>query len=106
MKRCRQCSASMPDDVRFCMACGSAMRAKPVSLIGGGLLASLANGFSLAPLVTMGIENGAGTDPQTIRKTTSAHIRPLPDGTWYCPDCGTLNPRFASFCSGCARDAL
>lgn len=106
MKRCRQCSASMPDDVRFCMTCGSAMRAKPVSLIGGGLLASLANGFSLAPLVTMGVENGAGTDPQTIRKTISAHIRPLPDGTWYCPDCGTLNLRFASFCSGCARDAL
>ena len=33
-----------------------------------------------------------------------ARVVPLPDGSWYCPDCGRKNAPRALFCGGCGRE--
>ncbi|NEG90090.1 hypothetical protein [Bifidobacterium aerophilum] len=61
MTTCGQCGRQMPDDEKTCARCG-ATRTEPVTMVNGGLLASLANGFTMAPLVTMGVDKGSGLD--------------------------------------------
>lgn len=106
MKRCGECRKSNPDAARYCMGCGKRLKDRKPLLGQLGILGSFFSGFSLAPLVQMSTENGAGTtlERPVRRATTAVPIQPKADGTWFCPDCGHRNDRFATLCADCGRE--
>lgn len=106
MKRCKECSNTNPDRAKFCMSCGTQLRSVDSTLKTAGLLGSVMSGFGLAPLVSMAVDNGSGSTVSNLGTVTSVSIRPLKDGTWYCPDCGCHNDRFAQIYAGCSREAV
>ena len=53
---------------------------------------------NIAPLFT-------ASPVQTPAKShqTPSPVEPMPDGRWYCPDCGTLNASSERFCKNCGK---
>ena len=40
---------------------------------------------------------------QANNQPSPSLVDPLPDGQWYCPDCGTLNTSSERFCKNCGK---
>ena len=95
---CRQCSAENEAGVRYCQRCGGALEEK-LPLFSASNLRWLAGmgrkDVNFAPLVA-----SEGREQAPVRPKVS----PLPDGSCYCPECGTNNAPRSIFCSGCGRD--
>ena len=102
---CGRCGHPNAAGVRYCQRCGCALRPRhtlrdeirswdPSSLAGAGRRDS-----NFAALYTV-----LGPRPAPGRqKKPAVPADPLPDGRWYCPDCGTLNTPAAAFCTDCGR---
>ena len=104
MKKCKSCGMENDDAVRYCQGCGAQLKCRGdlldslnfSSLAGTGL-----RGTSPAPLFTSDLL-GKQRDPNA--RGPRARVHPLPDGSWFCPDCGEHNAPERTFCHYCARD--
>lgn len=108
---CRNCEHKNAAGTRFCQRCGQPLAAKktltdevrswkPQSL-SGGTSKNTASGFaSLFTLQTSDTVEQAGK-PLT---PSSTPVDPMPDGRWYCPDCGTLNTAADRTCKDCGKN--
>lgn len=89
---CKNCGYENKLGVRYCQRCGQYIEPKRTlaqevkswdfrSLAGVGR-----RDVNIAPLFT-------ASPVQTPAKAhqTPSPVEPMPDGRWYCPDCGTLN---------------
>lgn len=95
---CKQCAAENEPGVRYCQRCGGPLEEKAPLFSDANLrwLAGMGRkDANFAPLVAA---EGGGAPARQGR------VSPLPDGSWYCPDCGTKNAPRSTFCSGCGRD--
>ena len=105
--KCKKCGTENLDGTKYCQNCGNELKLKNSSLPWGNAkaLAGLGHkGSSIAPLGAISIEKQAEELGGIIKKNHLVKVCPLPDGTWYCPDCGERNKTHAAFCKGCGRD--
>lgn len=108
MNTCKKCCTTNEAGVKYCQQCGSeiVMKKSFFKIENFKLWAGFnVKGGSIAPLACMGIEKQAEKElgkVSTIPHLT--HVRPKEDGSWFCPDCGELNPAHARNCKGCGRD--
>lgn len=110
--RCIHCRTENVEGTTYCQNCGAKMAVK-VSLreslrLWGNKKAFAGMGIrgtSIAPLAAMSIEkSGEWLENQKKKGKKLVPVRPLEDGSWYCPDCGELNQKHTTFCKGCGRD--
>lgn len=105
---CSACGHENAAGVRYCQRCGAFLKPKhtlsdevkswnPQSLAGSGL-----KGTSIAPLYTLRTSDTV-LSSDFLNAKISAPVDPLPDGRWYCPDCGTFNASAAAFCKNCGK---
>ena len=89
---CKNCGYENKLGVRYCQRCGQYIEPKRTlaqevkswdfrSLAGVGR-----RDVNIAPLFTA----PSNQTPAKAHQTPSP-VEPMPDGRWYCPDCGTLN---------------
>ena len=101
---CKNCGYENKLGVRYCQRCGQyiepkrtlAQEVKPWdfrSLAGVGR-----RDVNIAPLFTSP-ENKS----QMKKSQTPSPVDPLPDGRWYCTDCGNLNDSSERFCKSCGK---
>lgn len=101
-KTCKNCSHKNSINVRYCQRCGSPLPSQnPIrqyfsSLDFRWLAGRGEKEINFAPLFTAPKSNN-------IQTHTTANVDPLPNGTWYCPDCGTLNATQDRICKNCAK---
>ena len=101
---CKNCGYENKPGIRYCQRCGQYIESKRTlaqevkswdfsSLAGVGR-----RDVNIAPLFT-------ASPVQTPAKAhqTPSPVEPMPDGRWYCPDCGTLNASFERFCKSCGK---
>lgn len=105
--KCRKCNFLNLPGTNYCQKCGSflnkGMNFDFKNIINGGF----GKGISISPLAMKNIEDNAKNNPdlQQTKKNIHAKVIPLPDGSCYCPDCGTYNESNPSclYCKGCGR---
>lgn len=101
---CKNCGYENKAGVRYCQRCGQYMEPKQTlaqevkswdfrSLAGAGR-----RDVNIAPLFT-----APENKPQRKENQTPSQVDPMPDGRWYCPDCGTLNGASERFCKNCGK---
>lgn len=101
---CKNCGYENKPGVRYCQRCGQYIESKRTlaqevkswdfrSLAGVGR-----RDVNIAPLFTSP-ENKS----QMKKSQTPSPVDPLPDGRWYCPDCGNLNDSSERFCKSCGK---
>lgn len=104
MNKCKKCGTENDDAARYCQGCGAELKRR-VSLLDSLNFSSLAGtgqrGVSIAPLFTSDLLEKR---PDPNSRAPRAPVRPLPDKSWFCPDCGFHNAPGSAFCHGCARD--
>ena len=101
---CKNCGYENKLGVRYCQRCGQYIEPKRTlaqevkswdfrSLAGVGR-----RDVNIAPLFN-------ASSNQTLAKAhqTPSPVEPMPDGRWYCPDCGTLNGTSERFCKSCGK---
>ena len=101
---CKNCGYENKLGVRYCQRCDQYIEPKRTlaqevkswdfrSLAGVGR-----RDVNIAPLFT-------ASPVQTPAKAhqTSSPVDPMPDGRWYCPDCGNLNDSSERFCKSCGK---
>jgi len=107
MINCKKCNFGNINGTRFCQNCGNILTQKKrlldslnlSSLAGMGLKDS-----SIAPLFTEDFLKKLSTsqiDP--IHDQNKIPVIPKKDGSWFCPDCGAKNGKYAIFCNDCGR---
>lgn len=107
---CSNCSHKNAEGTRFCQRCGQALNAKksltgevrswkPGTLVGESPKNSVGGFASLFTIQTSDTVEQTGTP----LKPSSAPVDPMPDGRWYCPDCGTLNTAQERTCKDCGK---
>ena len=95
---CKQCRTENAPEVRYCQGCGAWLEPRPPLLDSLDLRWLSGVGrrdVNVAPLFTAEPAPGPAA---------RARVVPLPDGSWYCPDCGRKNAPHALFCGGCGRE--
>ena len=95
---CKQCGTENAPEVRYCQGCGAWLEPRPPlldSLVLRWLAGVGRRDVNVAPLFTAEPAPGPAA---------RARVVPLPDGSWYCPDCGRKNAPRALFCGGCGRE--
>ena len=105
--KCKECDTENLDGTKYCCNCGAKLKLKMGKASWGGSkpLAGVGQkGSSLAPLGAMAIKRQSAELGKVTTHTTLIKVVPKEDSTWYCPDCGELNPKFSTFCKGCGRD--
>ena len=101
---CKNCGYENKLGVRYCQRCGQYIEPKRtlVQEVKSWDFRSLAGvgrrDVNIAPLFT-------ASPVQTPAKAhqTPSPVEPMPDGRWYCPDCGTLNASSERFCKNCGK---
>lgn len=101
---CKNCGYENQSGVRYCQRCGQYIKPKATlaqeikswdfrSLAGLGR-----RDVNIAPLFT-------APDTETAAKNyqPTSPVDPMPDGRWYCPDCGTLNASSERSCKNCGK---
>ncbi len=102
---CPHCGHLNHPGTRHCQRCGGFICKKrtlldearswdPRSLAGTGR-----RDVNFAPLQTF----SAPRRQQPPPPFSAAPADPLPNGCWYCPDCGALNGSHSLFCASCGR---
>lgn len=106
---CPDCGHCNAEGVRYCQRCGHFIKPKwtlqnevrawrPQGLAGTGL-----KDASIAPLYTVPVSDTSLAGGAAAVEPSACKVEPLPDGSWYCPDCGTLNSSAAAFCKNCGK---
>lgn len=101
---CSNCGHSNAANVRYCQRCGAFLTPKKTLAdeVRSWDLRSLAGtgrrDVNIAPLFTA---QGSG-QPASVPAPASV-VDPLPDGRWYCPDCGTLHSSSEMSCKNCGK---
>lgn len=101
---CKNCGYENKLGVRYCQRYGQYIEPKRTlaqevkswdfrSLAGVGR-----RDVNIAPLFTA----PSNQTPAKAHQTPSP-VEPMPDGRWYCPDCGTLNDSSERFCKNCGK---
>lgn len=99
---CSNCQHENDPSVRYCQRCGRYLPIKETLLeeVKSWDFRSLAGlgrkDINVAPLFT-------APKTETPRRPSNAPVDPLPDGRWYCPDCGTLNTSSELSCRNCGK---
>ena len=101
---CKNCGYENKLGVRYCQRCGQYIEpkrtlAQEVKSLDFRSLAGVGRrDVNIAPLFT-------ASPVQTPAKAhqTPSPVEPMPDGRWYCPDCGTLNASSERFCKNCGK---
>lgn len=107
---CKKCSFENESAARFCQGCGAKL---PQKRSAKEFLDSLdlkdvagigTRGLSIAPMAGRVIEDqGKEVAQPGVRQADKARVVPLPDGKWFCPDCGELNKVESRSCQSCGR---
>lgn len=109
MIKCNYCKFENLNDTRYCQKCGKRLSGH-TSLLGWKALQPLAGtgarGTSIAPIAALTIDEqaqelGVDKSPANVQRV---NVIPLPDGSWFCPECGDHNKPYSRICSGCGRD--
>lgn len=102
---CTKCGFACPAKAAYCQNCGNQLKqprfnwSATKSWAGVGV-----KGTSIAPLVSLAIENQAEKQQASAPHSALAPVlRPTAE-QWYCPTCGEPNGQNAAFCKGCGRD--
>ena len=96
---CKNCGYENKLGVRYCQRCGQYIEpkrtlAQEVKSLDFRSLAGVGRrDVNIAPLFTA----SSNQTPAKAHQTPSP-VDPMPDGRWYCPDCGTLNDSSERFC--------
>lgn len=106
--QCKKCSTNNTFGTKYCQHCGSPLTyrqsfTKMLASLNFDALAGLGQkNVSLAPLFTA---NLLGTKKPDVKRGKRIQIAavPLPDGKWFCPDCGWKNLPGSLFCDNCSR---
>ena len=101
---CKNCGYENKLGVRYCQRCGQYIvpkrtLAQEVKSLDFRSLAGVGRrDVNIAPLFT-------ASPVQTPAKAHQTHspVKPMSDGRWYCPDCGTLNASSERFCKNCGK---
>jgi RNA polymerase subunit RPABC4/transcription elongation factor Spt4 len=118
MTQCPSCDRLLPDDARYCPACGAAVNAPPAGSVEGGAPEDVGPQTAAVDAdATQIIDAGATqvidaepTEPidddatQAIDATSqiaATHIMMPPAGAWTCPNCGAEAPVDDAFCVRC-----
>jgi len=106
---CKKCSYKNNATVKYCQRCGQPLKEKfslRGALEGSGGVSIAGMGSKNISLGPLGVE-AARNDAREIGNTQTAEYRtivdPLPDGTWFCPDCGFHNSDKTKTCKSCKR---
>lgn len=107
---CKKCSFENESAARFCQGCGAML---PKKRSAKEFLDSLdlkdiagigTKDLSMAPMAGRVIEDqGKEVMQPGARQANKARVVPLPDGKWFCPDCGELNKVESRSCYSCGR---
>lgn len=98
---CKNCSYENEPEVSYCQRCGQhltrkfSLKQEVKSWDLRGLAGVGRKDVNIAPLFTAA--------PTAETKHSNAKVDPLPDGRWYCPDCGTLHFSNERFCRNCGK---
>ena len=101
---CKNCGYENKLGVRYCQRCGQYIEpkrtlAQEVKSLDFRSLAGVGRrDVNIAPLFTA----PSNQTPAKAHQTPSP-VEPMPDGRWYCPDCGTLNDSSERFCKNCGK---
>ena len=101
---CNHCGYENKPGVRYCQRCGQYIKPKWTlaqevkTWDFRGIAGVGRRDVNTAPLFTA---PGSGT--QVKKRQTASSVDPLPDGRWYCPDCGTLNISSERSCKNCGK---
>ncbi|MGY6223303.1 double zinc ribbon domain-containing protein [Faecalibacterium duncaniae] len=101
---CKNCGYENQSGVRYCQRCGEYLKPKATlaqeikswdfrSLAGSGR-----RDVNIAPLFT-----APDSEASVKKHQTPSPVDPMPDGRWYCPDCGTLNAASGRSCKNCGK---
>ena len=106
--QCKKCSTNNTFGTKYCQHCGSPLtyRQSFTKMLAGLNFDALAGlgqkNVSLAPLFTANLLGTKKPDVKRGKRIQIAAI-PLPDGKWFCPDCGWKNLPGSLFCDNCSR---
>ena len=101
---CKNCGYKNKPGVRHCQRCGQYIEPKWTlaqeikSWDFRGLAGAGRRDVNVAPLFT-----AQKQETQANNQPSLSVVDPLPDGRWYCPDCGTLNASSERFCKNCGK---
>ena len=101
---CKNCGYKNKSGVHYCQRCGHYIKPKWTlaqeikSWDFRGLAGVGRRDVNVAPLFT-----AQKNEIQEKNQPTLSLVDPLPDGRWYCPDCGTLNTSSERFCKNCGK---
>jgi len=109
IRTCKKCGYENNTTVKYCQRCGQPLKDKfslREALEGSGGVSIAGMGSKNISLGPLGVE-AARYDAKRINGTKTSELRlivdPLPDGTWYCPDCGFHNSDKTKTCNSCKR---
>ena len=101
---CKNCGYKNKPGVHYCQRCGQYIKPKWTlaqeikSWDFRGLAGVGRRDVNVAPLFT-----AQKQETQANNQPSPSLVDPLPDGQWYCPDCGTLNTPSERFCKNCGK---
>lgn len=107
--KCTICSYENPEQSKYCQHCGTELKRRHKFGLGNEsrtIAGTGARGSSIAPLGGLAVESQAAemAAGKIKNKFPRIIIKPLEDGTWYCPLCGDKNIG-QNICKGCGFDA-
>lgn len=101
---CKNCGYENKANVRYCQRCGQYIKQKltltqEIKSWDFRCLAGVSRrDVNIAPLFVSPKNN-----TQIGKHQTPSTVDPMPNGQWYCPDCGTLNGSSERFCKNCGK---
>lgn len=106
---CKSCNYENPEQSKYCQHCGTTLTKKHRFSLGNEsrtIAGTGTRGISIAPLGGLAVEKQAAemATEQIKKKFPRIVVKPLEDGTWYCPLCGDKNKR-QNICKGCGFEA-
>lgn len=106
--KCKNCSFENIIGTNYCQNCGAKLKKKHFFQFSNTkYIAGMGHkGSSIAPLGVMSIENQTKDLGEHVLQKHLVKVCPRNDGSWFCPDCGELNPKYSQFCKRCGRDFL
>ena len=84
---CKNCGYKNKPGVRYCQRCGQYIKPK----------------WTLAQEIKSWDFRGLAGVGRRDNQPSRSLVDPLPDGRWYCPNCGTLNASSERFCKNCGK---
>ena len=110
VSKCKKCGYDNNSTVKYCQRCGQELRDKfslREALDGSGGVSIAGMGSKNTSFGPLGVEaarqdakamdGGKGPDRRFV-------VDPLPDGSWFCPDCGFHNAEKSKTCNSCKRE--